>query len=69
MYTSRYLLSHLLSPLLVTLPLSVGTLFRLTDPPGLKTILECAAKESFHPHPDIPIYTVSLFLSLYGDVS
>ncbi|KAL0945895.1 hypothetical protein HGRIS_012180 [Hohenbuehelia grisea] len=33
-------------------------IFRLTDPPGLKTILECNAKEAFHPHrPDIPIYT------------
>ncbi|KAH8827113.1 hypothetical protein DL96DRAFT_1529027 [Flagelloscypha sp. PMI_526] len=35
---------------------SVG-IFRLTDPPGLKTILDCNAKESFHPHPDLPIYT------------
>lgn len=34
-------------------------IFRLTDPPGLKTILECTAKEAFHPHPDLPIYTVS----------
>ncbi|KAF5344607.1 hypothetical protein D9758_013891 [Tetrapyrgos nigripes] len=33
-------------------------IFRLTDPPGLQTILECTAKEAFHPHPDIPIYTV-----------
>ncbi|KAF4576218.1 hypothetical protein EYR40_000457 [Pleurotus pulmonarius] len=32
-------------------------IFRLTDPPGLKTILECTAKEAFHPHPDLPIYT------------
>ncbi|ESK85600.1 endosome-associated ubiquitin isopeptidase [Moniliophthora roreri MCA 2997] len=32
-------------------------IFRLTDPPGLKTILDCQAKEAFHPHPDIPIYT------------
>ncbi|KAK7052947.1 hypothetical protein VNI00_004267 [Paramarasmius palmivorus] len=32
-------------------------IFRLTDPPGLKTILDCRAKEAFHPHPDIPIYT------------
>ncbi|KAF8879809.1 hypothetical protein BD779DRAFT_1550629 [Infundibulicybe gibba] len=32
-------------------------IFRLTDPPGLKTVLECTAKEAFHPHPDVPIYT------------
>ncbi|KAN0094413.1 hypothetical protein V8E55_002700 [Tylopilus felleus] len=32
-------------------------IFRLTDPPGLQTILNCHAKEAFHPHPDIPIYT------------
>lgn len=33
-------------------------IFRLTDPPGLHTILECTVKEAFHPHPDVPIYTV-----------
>ncbi|EIN14652.1 Mov34-domain-containing protein [Punctularia strigosozonata HHB-11173 SS5] len=32
-------------------------IFRLTDPPGLQTILDCTAKEAFHPHPDVPIYT------------
>ncbi|TFK64654.1 Mov34-domain-containing protein [Pluteus cervinus] len=32
-------------------------IFRLTDPPGLQTVLECTAKEAFHPHPDVPIYT------------
>ncbi|KAK0184520.1 hypothetical protein F5146DRAFT_938575 [Armillaria mellea] len=32
-------------------------IFRLTDPPGLQTILTCTAKEAFHPHPDQPIYT------------
>lgn len=32
-------------------------IFRLTDPPGLQTILACDAKEAFHPHPDLPIYT------------
>ncbi|KAF9484282.1 Mov34-domain-containing protein [Pholiota conissans] len=32
-------------------------IFRLTDPPGLHTILECNVKEAFHPHPDKPIYT------------
>ncbi|KAM5532979.1 hypothetical protein V8D89_013321 [Ganoderma adspersum] len=32
-------------------------IFRLTDPGGLQTILDCNAKEAFHPHPDVPIYT------------
>ncbi|KAI0045627.1 hypothetical protein FA95DRAFT_1560979 [Auriscalpium vulgare] len=32
-------------------------IFRLTDPPGLQTILTCEAKEAFHPHPNVPIYT------------
>ncbi|KZP20354.1 Mov34-domain-containing protein [Athelia psychrophila] len=32
-------------------------IFRLTDPPGLETILHCQDKEAFHPHPDVPIYT------------
>ena len=33
-------------------------IFRLTDPPGLQTILNCQAKESFHPHAEsLPIYT------------
>lgn len=32
-------------------------IFRLTDPPGLQTILDCKAKEAFHPHPSCPIYT------------
>ncbi|KAK7678703.1 hypothetical protein QCA50_018285 [Cerrena zonata] len=32
-------------------------LFRLTDPGGLQTILSCNAKEAFHPHPEVPIYT------------
>ncbi|KAF8477671.1 Mov34-domain-containing protein [Russula ochroleuca] len=32
-------------------------IFRLTDPPGLQTILECQASEAFHPHPERPIYT------------
>lgn len=42
-------------------------IFRLTDPPGIQTILDCHVKEAFHPHPDLPIYTVRLlclFLSL-----
>ncbi|KAL5514611.1 hypothetical protein ACEPAG_1927 [Sanghuangporus baumii] len=32
-------------------------IFRLTDPPGLQTILECDQKSAFHPHPELPIYT------------
>ncbi|KAF9555501.1 Mov34-domain-containing protein [Agrocybe pediades] len=32
-------------------------IFRLTDPPGLDIVLNCEAKEAFHPHPDEPIYT------------
>ncbi|EJD51825.1 Mov34-domain-containing protein [Auricularia subglabra TFB-10046 SS5] len=33
-------------------------IFRLTDPPGIQTIMACTAKEAFHPHsPDVPIYT------------
>lgn len=39
-------------------------IFRLTDPGGLQTILECTAKEAFHPHPEVPIYTVSESLTL-----
>jgi hypothetical protein len=34
-------------------------IFRLTDPPGLKTILDCVLTDAFHPHPELPIYTVS----------
>ncbi|KAF9439942.1 hypothetical protein P691DRAFT_622272, partial [Macrolepiota fuliginosa MF-IS2] len=32
-------------------------IFKLTDPPGLKTILKCNKKEVFHPHLDVPVYT------------
>ncbi|KAJ7187543.1 Mov34-domain-containing protein [Mycena pura] len=32
-------------------------IFRLTDPPGLHTVLQCTEKQAFHPHPDVPIYT------------
>jgi len=32
-------------------------IFRLTDPPGLQTILDCHATEAFHPHSERPIYT------------
>ena len=40
-------------------------IFRLTDPPGLQTILGCHAKEAFHPHPDLPIYTVRLLCPVF----
>lgn len=33
-------------------------IFRLTDPPGLQTVLNCVSKETFHTHPELPIYTV-----------
>lgn len=36
--------------------------FRLTDPPGMGIISECRAEGAFHPHADMPIYTVSLIL-------
>ncbi|KAH9996096.1 hypothetical protein BJV77DRAFT_942663, partial [Russula vinacea] len=32
-------------------------IFRLTDPLGLQTILDCQASEAFHSHPKLPIYT------------
>ncbi|GAA6011037.1 hypothetical protein JCM11491_005917 [Sporobolomyces phaffii] len=32
-------------------------IFRLTDPPGLETIVRCTDRALFHPHPDLPIYT------------
>jgi len=35
-------------------------IFRLTDAPGLQTILQCATLEAFHPHPDRAIYTVRI---------
>ncbi|KAM0791132.1 hypothetical protein ACM66B_005618 [Microbotryomycetes sp. NB124-2] len=35
---------------------SVG-IFRMTDPPGLETIVRCDVQGLFHPHPDLPIYT------------
>lgn len=37
-------------------------IFRLTDPPGLQTILNCNESNAFHPHPDLPIYTVGRIL-------
>lgn len=33
-------------------------IFRLTDPPGLDVISNCKKTPAFHPHPDLPIYTV-----------
>ncbi len=35
-------------------------IFRLTDPPGLKTILGCREPGLFHPHPEVEIYTDAL---------
>lgn len=34
--------------------------FRLTDPPGLKTVLNCTQTGLFHPHPEENIYTGAL---------
>jgi hypothetical protein len=42
--------------------ISIG-IFRLTDPPGLDVISNCKKTPAFHPHPDLPIYTVS-YISL-----
>ncbi|KAG0173980.1 hypothetical protein DFQ30_006459 [Apophysomyces sp. BC1015] len=36
-------------------------IFRMTDPPGLDVISTCTAERAFHPHPDLPIYTASIF--------
>jgi len=63
---SAWCVSPYLSFCLVPEQLTLGVfsfsfgIFRLTDPPGLSTILECKEKEAFHPHPDLPIYTVRL---------
>lgn len=40
-------------------------IFRLTDPPGLDVISNCKKTPAFHPHPDLPIYTVSRIDILY----
>lgn len=56
----RELMNSLLYPILLVINISFG-IFRITDPPGLDVILNCAAKEAFHPHPDLAIYTVSRF--------
>ncbi|KAL5365723.1 hypothetical protein BJX96DRAFT_159614 [Aspergillus floccosus] len=34
--------------------------FRLTDPPGLKSVLNCTQTGLFHPHPETNIYTDAL---------
>ncbi|KAJ6529773.1 hypothetical protein B0H19DRAFT_968213 [Mycena capillaripes] len=34
-------------------------IFRLTDPPGVHTVLNCRETPAFHLHPDMPIYTVA----------
>lgn len=45
---------------LVALSFSVGV-FRLTDPPGLETVMTCTERGAFHPHPrGIDIYTVGI---------
>ncbi|GAA6022009.1 hypothetical protein JCM10207_002405 [Rhodosporidiobolus poonsookiae] len=31
--------------------------FRMTDPPGLGTIMRCTTTGTFHEHPDLPLYT------------
>jgi len=62
-----YLIPSIFFPLFERKQLTLGVglffsigVFRLTDPSGLETILECKEKEAFHPHPDLPIYTVRL---------
>lgn len=34
--------------------------FRLTDPPGMKSVLNCSQKGLFHPHDEPDIYTGAL---------
>ncbi|KAF7335557.1 MPN domain-containing protein [Mycena venus] len=60
----KYVLAFSLHSYLDIFPFGVDSLlprlfgiFRLTDPPGLQTVLKCTAKQAFHPHPDVPIYT------------
>lgn len=43
--------------LFLVLTMNSYGIFRLTDPLGLQTVLQCTAKAAFHPHPDVPIYT------------
>jgi STAM-binding protein len=41
-------------------------IFRLTDPPGLDTVMNCRIQEAFHPHPEhLAIYTVSFPFHIY----
>ena len=35
-------------------------IFRLTDPPGLRTVLNCTQTGLFHPHSETNIYTDAL---------
>ena len=48
--------SHLLSELI---NYSWG-IFRLTDPPGMTSVLNCTQKGLFHPHDETNIYTDAL---------
>lgn len=45
--------------MLLTLTLSWGC-FRLTDPPGMKSVLNCRQTGLFHPHDQENIYTDAL---------
>ncbi|GAA6056613.1 hypothetical protein JCM3770_006356, partial [Rhodotorula araucariae] len=31
--------------------------FRMTDPPGIQTIVQCREVGAFHPHSPLPLYT------------
>lgn len=35
-------------------------MFRLTDPPGMKSVLSCTQQGLFHPHVESNIYTDAL---------
>lgn len=35
-------------------------IFRLTDPPGMNTVLHCSAPGIFHPHSETNMYTDAL---------
>jgi hypothetical protein len=52
---------YLLNSLLIVRSTSYSFgIFRLTDPPGLQTIIECQVTEAFHLHPERSIYTVRI---------
>ena len=55
----------ILTHLFLCFPTISFGIFRITDPPGLDVILNCQAKEAFHPHPDLAIYTVHYSRPLY----